>query len=589
MSDNRKSIICIRGHVDTGKTSFIDKLSSHNTEVNKKNLTKSEAGGITQQVGTTTFIKEHLIKFIPNHLKDKFNMDFVTIDTPGHTDFENIRKIGTSIAHIILVFVDIVKGIDTDTLEFIESNVNYDKMIIVLNKIDKIYGFKPVGHANIKKMMNKQTKEVNSQIEEYYRLISRQLSDIGIYADLYYNKKIKECLAMIPISAHTGDGIPDLLLYMSNVKMSLEVNNSNVGYILDKRAGKQIIGIMKYGEINKNNSIKIGSNIFPIKNLMRTVGYSDSRENKFELIDSVSSAISFSFKVDDYYDYIELGSEFEVIDDIICEINEVKINKELDEIGIHIIIPSESMLSGICEHLKNEKIPVNSYSIGNISKIELMRYSNKKFEPSNYYNRYKAILICQPEIVDSSDQTILLKEFFDADKIHLIESSNIKIIFGGTIYKLASLFNEYLKQIKLNFVSNYGAFSEFEAEVIPKFIFRTSDPIICGVKIKKGCIKIGSEVISDNKYYGKVSGIQLDTKDIQIAKTDMEVCLKIVGGNDNLAKGININLKNKENEFSKLVVQDIIDTNIEKQIIKINNDEVLLIKKKDKKIKNKKL
>ena len=42
----------------------------------------------------------------------KIYMDFVTIDTLGHTDFESIRRQSSQIAHIILVFVDIIKGIE---------------------------------------------------------------------------------------------------------------------------------------------------------------------------------------------------------------------------------------------------------------------------------------------------------------------------------------------------------------------------------------------------------------------------------------------------------------------------------------------
>ena len=73
------------------------------------------------------------------------------------TNFENIRKIGSSIAHITLVFVDIIKGIDKDTLDFLSDNIEsltYDRIILVLNKIDTIYGYKQMNHANIKKILN---------------------------------------------------------------------------------------------------------------------------------------------------------------------------------------------------------------------------------------------------------------------------------------------------------------------------------------------------------------------------------------------------------------------------------------------------
>jgi len=587
MSSNntKKCILCIRGHVDTGKTSFVQKLASHTTSIANKDLTKSEAGGITQRAGTTTFESNHIKKFIPENLRDKFNMDFVTIDTPGHTNFENIRKIGSKIAHITLVFVDIVKGIDQDTLEFLETNIEsltYDRIILVLNKIDSIYGYHQMNHANIKKILNSQPKDVVSKLEDYVRIISDQLSNIGLYGELYYNKKCKDCLTMIPISAHTGDGIPDLLLYLSNAKLKIYSEELKpIGYIIDKviddRLGKIIIGILKYGQINKNSAIKIDNSYFPITNLMRTVGYTDSRECKFEHTNIVNDAISFCFKVDQsLYELINFGDEFEPIDKSLSNLdlsiahidNEVyekqnaKKSSILSDYGIHIIIPSESMLEGISDHFKQENIPICSYSIQTINKKDLMIYGNKRAEPYDYYDRYRIIMVCLPELIDNAEHIKLLNDNFDDDKLRLIKEYNLKVIFSGTIYKLSTLFKEHIKQAQLGYISKYGSFSQFEAVLIPKFVFRTDDPIICGIKMLSGALHIGSEVISSDgkKYYGKVTGIQLEKKDVEVAYIDMEVCIKLIGGTDSIIKDKPLNFKNKSecsNIISKLVMEDI--------------------------------
>jgi translation initiation factor IF-2 len=171
---------------------------------------------------------------------------------------------------------------------------------------------------------------------------------------------------------------------MSNAKLQLDDSTDTTtkpeGYILDKRVddhmGKIIVGIMKYGEITKSHSIKIGSNIFPISNLMRTVGYSDSREHKFENTDSVPDAISFCFRVESsLYDLIELGSNFTLstdsdkhIDDSTYDILDAKRSAIFSDYGIHIILPSESMLEGVHEHFSQKEIPIQSYSIGRMTK-----------------------------------------------------------------------------------------------------------------------------------------------------------------------------------------------------------------------------
>jgi small GTP-binding protein len=595
-SNKRKCIICIRGHVDTGKTSFVDKLSSHSVKISKRSLTGSEAGGITQQVGTTTFDRDHLVQFIPENLRNKFNMDFVAIDTPGHTDFENIRRIGTSIAHICLVFVDIGKGFDDDTLAFLESNIkttsDYDRTIIVLNKVDKTYGYVEMGqmskgHANIKRILTKQPKIVTDKINEYMNNCSIQLAKIGLYAEPYYNKKCRDCLAMIPCSAIKGDGIPDLLLYMSNAKLklddSIDTTTKPEGYILDKRVddhmGKIIVGIMKYGEITKSHSIKIGSNIFPISNLMRTVGYSDSREHKFENTDSVPDAISFCFRVESsLYDLIELGSNFTLstysekhIDDLSYDILDAKRSAIFSDYGIHIILPSESMLEGVHEHFSQKEIPIQSYSIGRMTKPDIIKYINKKCTLSNipdYNQRYRIIMLCLPNLIENSEksisQTDIISDFFEPDKIAMLNTANIKFIIGGTIYRLSSAFDEHLKQHRENMISKYGCSPNFEAEIIPEFIFRTDDPIICGIKLKSGTIIPGTEIYSSDrsKFYGKVNSIQLEKKDINVVYPDMEVCMKITGGTHPLIRGQKITfchrINDQNNQISDLVCKDIL-------------------------------
>jgi translation initiation factor 5B len=603
--NKRKCIICIRGHVDTGKTSLIDKLSSHSTSVSKRALTGSEAGGITQQVGTTTFGRDHLVQFIPENLRDKFNMDFVAIDTPGHTDFENIRRIGTSIANICIVMIDICKGIDEDTLAFLESNIktnlDYDRTILVLNKVDKTYGYVKMdnvnkGHANIKRIMTKQPKIVIDNIEEYIEQTKIQLAKIGLYGEPYYNKKCRECLAMIPCSAITGDGIPDLLLYMSNAKLQLDKSTKRdpQGYILDKRVddrmGKIIIGIMKHGEITNSHSIKIGSSIFPINCLMRTVGYSDSREHKFENSTVVDEAISFCFKVDSsLHDLIELGSEFSLstesekhIDDSAYDKLDAKREAILSDYGVHIILPADSMLDGLHEHFNQKQIPIQSYSIMQMSKQDIIKYINKKCDISNipdYNQRYRIIMLCKPDMVDNPNKTIsqidILTDYFKPNKLQMLNAAGIKFIIGGTIYKLSSAFDEHLKQHKEHMISKYGSQPTFEAEVIPEYIFRTEDPIICGIKLKSGTIIPNTEIYSSDKskYYGKVSSIQLDKKDINVVYPDMEVCLRLTCGTHQIIKGQTTIFRNKtdfSHKISELVCKDILSTRPKPSIPKVD-------------------
>ena len=189
--ETRPPVICVMGHVDHGKTSLLD-------AIRKTNVTRGEAGGITQAIGAYT------IKL------DGRSITF--LDTPGHEAFTAMRMRGANSTDIAVLVVAADDGVMPQTIEAINhAKAAGVEIIVAVNKIDK-------PGANVDRVKQEMTE---------YELVP---TDWGGTTEF------------VPVSAKTGEGIEDLLetilLTADILELKANPNRKARGLVLEAKLDK---------------------------------------------------------------------------------------------------------------------------------------------------------------------------------------------------------------------------------------------------------------------------------------------------------------------------------------------------------------
>ena len=234
----RAPVVVVMGHVDTGKTKILDKLR-------RTNVQDGEAGGITQQIGATNVPIEVIheqCKMVNDYEKSSTKLPgLLIIDTPGHESFSNLRdrgnfyllfKIvkyfqidfsGSSLCDIAILVVDIMHCLEPQTIESINLlKQKHVPFVIALNKIDCLYEWKPNRHKDIKDVINNQTNNITKQeFEKRSKEVITAMAEQGLNCALFYeNPDPRNYISMVPTSAHSGDGMGNLMALLVNLSQT---------------------------------------------------------------------------------------------------------------------------------------------------------------------------------------------------------------------------------------------------------------------------------------------------------------------------------------------------------------------------------
>ncbi len=567
----RSIICCILGHVDVGKTNLLNYI--------KETHIKSEAGGITQQIGATFFSKEKLELKIGKCLKKNFEIKvpgLIIIDTPGHDSFTNLRKRGTDICDLVILVVDLITGLEKQTVECINLLKNTKTpFVIVLNKLDNIYGWKSELEGSSCQNYKKQSKDVNSTFQSCVNKIIVQFAEQGLNAELYWkNKDVKTTISMIPTSAKTGEGIADLIMVVLNIsqkflnKKLVETEKVNAKVL----EVKPIEGLGVTCDIMLINGVlRVGDKIVltgfngPIYTTIKTLtqkeqeyiqknevyGAQGIRITAKNLDNAMAGSSIYVINSDndkiEAYKYIE--EEFEKLKSCISK----------DSTGIYIQSSTLGSLEALIYFLKCNNIPVFNFGIGNLTKLDVIKASY-----INKISEYPCILAFDVKINEDAREEA--------------KNLNMKIIESDTIYRLENMFNSYVEEIKaMKRLDAKEAVFPCELEILPNCIFNRKNPIVIGVKIINGSLKTGTPLSTDTIVLGKVSKIEYNHKEKQRALLGEEVAISIEPlENECPVFGRHFNAENK---IYSLITRKSINCLKEFYHDDITQQDILLLKK----------
>ena len=548
----RQPVVVVLGHVDSGKTSLLDKIRGTGVQAR-------EAGGITQHIGASFFPIE-TIKTITGPLYERLSKTdeqipgLLIIDTPGHEVFANLRSRGGSAADIAIVVADVNKGFEPQTIESIDIlKKRKVPFVVALNKVDMVSGWKgkkkgETSQSRKLKMINlgfiteeikKQDSNVLTLLDEKIYGVVGSLSRMGFNSEAFWRiKEFDKELAIVPISAVSGIGIPELMavlvgLAQQYMKKRLERRYDYVrGIILEINEelglGPSANMILLDGTIKQGDMIIVAKRdeiiVTKVKALLLPKPLDEMRDprDKFRSVTEVISAAGLRIVSPDLegvlagsplYVLRNKEEEKEIRHFIELEVKDTFINNT-NSLGVILRCDTIGSLEAIIEMLKKENISIQTADIGHITRRDVLAAHAVKDK-----DRHLGVILgFNVKILDEAKKEAKEQE---------VQIFNEKII-----YNLVRNYTDWVKYQKEH--SDSILFEEIppicKIQFLKGFVFRRNDPAVFGAEILIGKLRQKNHVINeDGSKVGIIHQIQDKGKNIEEAKKGMQVAVSIRG------------------------------------------------------------
>ncbi|PSQ52965.1 translation initiation factor IF-2 [Halobacteriales archaeon SW_8_65_20] len=530
----RTPIVAVLGHVDHGKTTLLDTVRGSAVQ-------EGEAGAITQHIGATA-VPLDTIGEMAGELVDPDDFDLpglLFIDTPGHHSFSTLRSRGGALADIAILVVDVNDGFQPQTLEALDIlKRTQTPFVVAANKVDTVPGWKPQQGLPIQASLDTQSDRAEDRLNEQLYEVIGQMSDNGFSADMYWRvQDFRSNIGVVPVSAMTGEGVPDLLTVMMGLSqqylkedMSIDATGPGAGTVLevkDQQGFGTTVDIILYdGTVTDTDTVVVGGKNGPIVTDVRALLHprplAEIRtEKQFEKVDSVSAATGIKIAAPDL-DGAMAGAPVRVVRDRAVETVITEVEAELSDLSVEtaengVVVKADTLgsLEAIANTLDEEEIPIVRAEVGAVAPRDVAVASTADEETN------EAILAFNVDVLPDAEAQA--------------RDDDVRLFTDDVIYQLVEAYDEFVTGIEeaqqeqvLDKIARPCRF-----QILDDHTFRQSNPAVVGVEVLAGTLKRNSRVEKreegETTRVGQLKSLQDDSEEVDEVRAGDRVAASIDG------------------------------------------------------------
>jgi translation initiation factor 5B len=530
----RQPIVSVLGHVDHGKTSLLDKIRG-------SGVAAREAGAITQHIGASEMPLDAIKEVCGPLMKGR---DFkvpglLFIDTPGHHAFSSLRARGGALADIAILVVDINEGFKPQTKEALSIlRKNRTPFVVAANKVDLIQGWESEPMRPFMLGVRQQPEWVQGKLDDKTWQVIGSLTDNGIPSADRIDRisDFTKSVAVVPCSAKTGEGIPDLLLTLVGLaqrflekKLESDLSVTARGTVLEVKQeqglGLTLNAIIYDGNIRAGDTIVLGTTGEPkvtkVKGLLKPKPKDEMRDHRepFSSVKEVTAASGVKIVAQDLEGVLSGAplvvvrdeQQLAMVRDEIAE--EVRVSIELADEGVFVKADTLGSLEALASELKDRKIPIKRAEVGNVSQRDLIEAKTIK-DPAQ-----RALIAFNVKVLPEAKEALGTKDYED-----------ITVLTSDIIYDVLDRYEEWRDAKKKEVEKNLRETMTFpgKALLMPDHVFRQAKPAIVGMRILQGRLRVDQKFLRDDgRIVGQIKSIRRGEESVREAIQGEEVAIAI--------------------------------------------------------------